>query len=139
MAMLTDEQKEELRESVEDVRKGAEDVAKKVSKRAKPAVDAAKKATKPAADAVKKATKPAADAVEDMAKKVAKKAVMKPEVYVQFSNKEVLTQDLVAQAKALYKDAGNRAAIRSLRVYLKPEDSKAYVVINDEFNAEIHL
>jgi hypothetical protein len=51
----------------------------------------------------------------------------------------VRTDELVQDAKTAYKAAGNRAAVRSLRVYIKPEDSAAYFVINDEFTGKIEL
>lgn len=124
MAILNEEQKEELLEGLkdltEDVRETMEEVTEKVSKRAKPVADVV---TKKAENVVK----------------AAKKAVLKPEVYVQFGGKEVATSELVAQAKAMYKEAGNRAAVRDLRVYVKPEEAAAYVIINDEFSAKIDL
>lgn len=117
MDKFTDEQKEAMKQSAKEVLEDVKEVAKKAAKTAKPVTDAAKTTVAQAA----------------------KRVVMKPEVYVQFGQKETRTDELVQAAKAAYKQAGNRVAVRSLRVYVKPEESAAYYVINDDFSGKIAL
>ncbi len=153
MDKFTDEQKEAMLQGAKEVLEDVKDVAKKAAKTAKPVTDKVKKAAadaaesaKPVTDRVKKAAaeaaetaKPVTDAAKKAAAEAAKKVPMKPEVYVQYGGKETLTADLVKDARAAYKAAGNRAAVRTLRIYVKPEESAAYFVINDEFHGRIEL
>jgi DNA uptake protein ComE-like DNA-binding protein len=135
MDKFTEEQKEAMRQGAKEVLEDVKGVAKKAAETAKPVT---KRVKKVAADAAETA-KPVTDAAKKVAVEAAKKVPMKPEVYVQFGGKEILTADLVQDAKTAYKAAGNRAAVRTLRIYVKPEDSAAYFVINDEFNGKIDL
>ncbi len=117
MDRFTEEQKEAVKQGALEVLEDVKEVAKKAARTARPVTDAAR--TK-----VQAATK---------------RVATKPEVYVQFNQKEVLTADLVKAAKAAYKAAGNRAAVRSLAIYVKPEDNAAYYVINEDFTGKIEL
>ena len=83
----------------------------------------------------KKATKKPA------AKKVAeKKEEMKPEVYIQFNGQEAVLTDVIEKAKKQFVDEGHRAGtIKSLQVYLKPEEYAAYYVINQKHAGRVDL
>lgn len=71
--------------------------------------------------------------------KTAKEAVSQ-NVYIQFAGKEVKTEDLVEQVKAAWAAEGHRASsIKSLEIYVKPEDAAAYYVINGKANGKIDL
>ena len=71
--------------------------------------------------------------------KTAKEAVSQ-NVYIQFAGKELKTEELVEQVKALWTAEGHRASsIKSLEVYVKPEDMAAYYVINGKENGKIEL
>ncbi len=61
-----------------------------------------------------------------------KKATVKEGFYVQFYGKDLEQSDVIKQAKAAYKAAGNKAAIRSIDVYVKPEESAVYYVVNGD-------
>ncbi len=135
MDKFTEEQKEAMRQGAKEVLEDVKDVAKKAVRTAKPVTDKVKKAAVEAAETAK----PVTDAAKKAAAEAAKKVPMKPEVYVQFGGRETLTSDLVKDARAAYKAAGNRAAVRTLRIYVKPEEGAAYFVINDEFQGKIEL
>ena len=61
-------------------------------------------------------------------------------VYVQFAGKEILTADLVAQVTEKWVALGHRASsIKELNLYVKPEDSAAYYVINGKESGSIDL
>lgn len=61
-------------------------------------------------------------------------------VYVQFAGKEILTADLVGQVTEKWVALGHRASsIKELNLYVKPEDSAAYYVINGKESGKIEL
>ena len=54
--------------------------------------------------------------------------------------KEILTADLVAQATEKWVTLGHRASsIKELNLYVKPEDSAAYYVINGKESGKLEL
>ena len=92
-----------------------------------------------------KAEKDAAVTAEKKAKPVRKAAVKAPaqkveEVYLQFAGEQWCTSALTEQAKAAYVAEGHRASgIKRLELYVKPEDGKAYFVINEKFEGSVDL
>ena len=100
------------------------------AKKAETTVKAAAKTT------AKKATKKAA------AKKTAKaeKKELVPEVFVQFDGNEDVVANVIERAKEAFTADGHRASsIKSLKVYLKPEEYAAYYVINDTYAGKVNL
>ena len=74
------------------------------------------------------------------AKTETKKVEKKDEVFVQFAGEEFVVEDVMEKAKAAYIAEGHRAcAIKSVRLYIKPEEKKAYYVINDKAAGSIEL
>ena len=62
-----------------------------------------------------------------------KKAEVVTTVYVQYAGKETAAKDLVAAAKEAYIAAGHKEEdIKTLDVYVKPEESAVYYVVNGE-------
>ena len=85
----------------------------------------------------KRGPKPKAEKAD--AKKAEKKETVQ-NVYVQFMGKEILTADLVAQATEKWVALGHRASsIKELNLYVKPEDSAAYYVINGKESGKLEL
>lgn len=66
-------------------------------------------------------------------------APAKPQVYLQFAEKEIDTKAVVDAARAAFKAEVGRVAVKSCKVYLKPDESAAYYVINDDFTGKIDL
>ncbi|MCC8075335.1 MAG: DUF6465 family protein [Clostridiales bacterium] len=64
---------------------------------------------------------------------------MKPQVYLQYDANQVEIDAVVAAAKAAFKAEKGRVAIKSLDVYLKPQEGAAYYVINEDFTGKIDL
>lgn len=86
-----------------------------------------KKAAKAAAP--KKAAKAAAPAAEKM-----------EEIVIQYGVMEWKGAELMERAKAAYVAEGHRAAgIKSVSLYVKPEERKAYYVINEKTTGSIDL
>lgn len=128
---------EEITKKVSDVaEKAAETVgeaAEAVAETVKPVVKRGRKKMEPAAEAVGEAVKPvvkrARKAISEGGRKAA--AALSPEVYLQWGEQEVSFAELVERAKADYK-AQNKGAIRSCKLYVKPEDGMVYYVINSK-------
>ena len=90
----------------------------------------------PAAKAAKKAP---AKTTRAAAPKAVKAAPVTEDVFVQYGVMEWKTADLTEKAKAAYTAEGNTAAITSVKLYIKPEERKAYYVINDTATGSIDL
>ena len=89
------------------------------------------------AEPKKRGPKPKAEKAE--AKKAEKKEAVQ-NVYVQFAGKEILTSALVKLVTEKWVALGHRASsIKSLDLYVKPEDSAAYYVINGKESGKIEL
>lgn len=126
------EAKEVVAKKAETVVKKAEETVKKAEETAKKAETTVKAAAKTTA---KKATKKAA-------KKTAKaeKKELVPEVFVQFDGNEDVVANVIERAKEAFTADGHRASsIKSLKVYLKPEEYAAYYVINDTYAGKVNL
>ena len=115
-----------------------ETVAKTVEK----AVKAAEKTTKAVAEKAEEGQ----EAVKETAKAPAKrtttrKTAVKETVYLQYLGKEINKDDLVKQVKDIWtKELKNKAGdLKSVTLYLKPEENMAYYVINDDVTGSIAL
>lgn len=123
----------------------------------KKTAEAAKEAVKTEAKAVKEAVKSGAKAVKNEVKAVEKKAAekkapakktaskvsnkpaeKKETVYIQFAGKEIDMDSVIELAKADFK-ANNKGYVRKLDVYVKPEDSAAYYVVNGKVSGKVDL
>lgn len=66
------------------------------------------------------------------AAKKTEKPEQKTEIFIEYNEHQLLESDIVAQVKEEFRKKGHRvASIKTLQVYIKPEDAKAYYVIND--------
>lgn len=126
-------------EEVKAVVKETETAAKTVAKKAE---TAAAKTVETVAKKAEPAMKKAGTAVRKVAKKTttAVKKELVPEVYMQFDGNEAVVADIVGKAKdAFIADGHKSSTIKSLRVYLKPEEYAAYYVVNEKYAGKIDL
>lgn len=102
----------------------AEAASSETDKKASVKKEITKKETvKKAAAAPKKATTP---------KRTAEKAAL-TKVYIQYEGREVSADELVDSARKAYVDEGGKASdIKTIEVYVKPEENAAYYVVNGE-------
>jgi hypothetical protein len=119
----TPEVKAEVKETVKEVSKKVEAAAEKtaqvVETKAKEAAKTTAKKTETAKKAVKKAT-------------AKKKEESKTSVILQFGGQEIDLSNLEERVKAQFVAEGHRAGrINLLNIYAKPEEGKAYYVVND--------
>ena len=92
--------------------------------------------------AAKKETAKKETAKKTTAKKTVKaeKPAVTQNVYVQFAGLEISTADLTAKVTEEWVALGHRASsIKSLDLYVKPEDMAAYSVINGKESGKIAL
>ncbi len=127
----------------------AEAVAKETEKKAEKVVEKAAKAEKAPAEkkvaaAAKKVVKKAEKAVDTAAKKVAKTVKKaetkdaKAEVVLQFAGAEFKMAAVLEAAKKDYA-ANNTAALKTITLYVKPEDGAAYYVANGDITGKVNL
>ena len=108
----------------------------------KPATERKKPGRKPAAEKKKPGRKPAAAKKETAAKTTTtRKAAVKETVHVQFSGKTYTTEDLVKIAKDVWKYDLKRKVgdFKAVELYVKPEESVVYYVINGEEKGQFNI
>ena len=113
-----------------------ETAKKETAVKAEAAVETAAAETAPAAKAAE--AKPA----KAPAKRAAKKsAEVKGNVTVQFSGKSYSTEELVKIAKDVWKyDLGkDEADFKSVELYVKPEESSVYYVVNGDVTGSFNI
>ena len=62
---------------------------------------------------------------------------LKPEFIIQYQGTDTDLSVLVETAKADFRQTKKRTLITELKLYVKPEDSMAYYVINGQFEGNI--
>ena len=67
-----------------------------------------------------------------VAEKPVEKSADKEQIFLQYASKEVNMADVVESCKAAYRANNPRKQIRSIKIYVKPDENKAYYVINDK-------
>lgn len=106
----------------------------------KVAAEAAPVAEEVVTEKKKPGRKPGSKNKSTAVKAETKKIEKKDEVFVQFAGEEYVVEEVMEKAKAAYIAEGHRAsAIKSVRLYIKPEERKAYYVINDKAAGSIDL
>ena len=124
-----------------EVEKAVEKTAEKVEKAVEKTTEKAAEVKADVKDTVKKTTAKAAKAAKTAKEaKTAKKEPVKPEIIVQYQDREVDTAAVEERVKAQFVAEGHKAGfIRKLNIYIKPEEYSAYYVINDKFSGRVDL
>jgi len=78
-----------------------------------------------------------ASAAEARAAEKAKADNLKPEFIMQYQGSEIDMGALAESAKADFHTTKKRTRITDLKIYVKPEESTAYYVINEKYNGKI--
>ena len=144
--------KKETKTVKETAKTAAEKVVKTADKTVKAAGKTMKAAEKAAVEAVKtaketapkleeKAAKAAATVKETAKKAPARRTAVKESFYLQYGGKEIDKDELVKRAKEEWmRNSGKKASeLRTLTLYLKPEENSAYYVINGDETGRIDL
>lgn len=145
--MKTPEGKTEVKNAVKDATKKVEskvgDVAEAAAKKAEVVEEKAK-------EVAKATTKAVVEKAEPVVKKAATKAnatkakkekqPAKTEIIVQYQQNAANLGELEDKVKKQFVAEGHRAGcIKTLNIYVKPEEYKAYYVINDKFFGSVDL
>ena len=138
--------KAEKTNQVKEAEPKTNEKASDVLQAAKNAAQDVKTAVKESASEVKAAVTEKTSAREKKPSRAAKKAAkaakeeLKPEVFIQYQGNEAIVADVIEKAKNEFVADGHRASsIKSLQVYLKPEEFAAYYVINQKFAGRVDL
>lgn len=95
------------------------------------AAKAAEKKTAEKAVEKKPAAKKTAAKTTTTRKTAAAKKEMKVNAYVEFAGRQVEEKTIVADVKKAWTKSGNKVGdIKTMELYIKPEESTAYYVIN---------
>lgn len=110
--------------------------AKAEVKETKGASVVAESAPKAAASTTKAATKTTAKATAKSTKATTKAATIKSSLTLEIGDAQITEKDLVAKIKKAWTSQfkGKVKDIKSIDIYVKPEDNKAYYVINKDAN-----
>lgn len=102
---------------------------------------AAKKVAAKAEDTAEKAVKTVKKAAKKTAAKTTKKADLKTEFFLQFSGKEYTEKEILKKVKDVWtKNLKNKVGdMKDVKIYLKPEESAAYYVVNGDTTGKIDL
>lgn len=85
-------------------------------------------------------TTPAVEAVEKETVKSVKKPAKKQEVYIQFGEHTVLEKDVLDRVKKAWTGSGKKVSeMIDVKIYIKPEEAKAYYVINDDCTGSVEF
>lgn len=137
-------------DAVKEVKEAAPVKAQKET----PAKETEKTADKPAAIATKKddtkrletkaavlVEEPKKEEKKAPAKRVVKKAEMKTEMVLQYAGKELTEKEILKKVKEDWtKVLKNKVGdLKSVKIYLKPEENKAYYVANGSVEGAVEL
>lgn len=100
-----------------------------------------KKATADKKETAKKSAAKKTEAKKAPGRKATKKAELKSEIHVQFANKSYVQEDLIKIAKDVWKyDLKQKVGdLASVELYVKPEEGKAYYVMNKDFTGSFDI
>ncbi len=104
--------------NVEEVKAVAEETVKAVTDKAEEVVKEVKKTTR---------------------RKTTKKVEPEVNVFIEYMGRQAAAKEVVARAMDAYKAAHEGAEIKTFEVYVKPEESAAYYVVNGEGSTEFKV
>ncbi len=65
---------------------------------------------------------------------------MKTAFYVEYAGKQVEEKEIIAKVKEIWTEQGNKIKdLKTLNLYVKPEENAAYYVINEDVDGKIEL
>ena len=140
----TEEKREEIKENVEAIAEEIKEAAEAKTEEVKKVAEAKAKEAKKVVEEVKKEAETKVKEVKKTAAKVRKtvaaKREIKTDIVLQYGEKEVNTKDMIAAVKKEWTKSKNKVAdIKSIELYVKPEDYAVYYVINGDTTGKIWL
>lgn len=129
----------ETKETEEDPKAPAK---KPVGRPRKTTTTTVKRTRKAATKTVEKAEKTVAAVEKPVTEKRTRRAkAVSAEVYVQYLGREILTKDVLNNIKKIWTDdiGKKEKDLKDIKIYIKPEESKAYYVINGDVSGSVWL
>ena len=119
-----DKEQAKAKVSAEKVKETVEKAKETVGK----AKETVEKTTEAASDKIKETAASIKETVSETVANVANKkpVTVKESCFIEFSGKQISVSEITAKAKKMFN-----GEIKTISVYVKPEDSKVYYVIND--------
>ncbi len=127
-----------MAKKVTDIAELKADAAQTAKVVAKKTAKTAEKVAAKAEKTVDKAVEKTEEVVKKTAEKASKKLAPKVKCAVQYAGAEYVVEDVLEAAKADYK-AANKADIKDIALYIKPEDGAAYYVVNGKVSGKVSL
>ena len=131
MIMATKRQVKKQESKLNAMKAKAAPVVEKVAEKAAPVVE---KVVEKTAPAVEKAAEKVVEETKEAAKKVRKtapKKEMKTTLIVEHQGKQVEDKDMIAAVKKAWTKSGRKIGdIKTMTLYVKPEEAAVYYVIN---------
>ena len=126
---------------VEETKTAAKEATAKVVAKVEETKNAAKETEVKAATKVEEPKKTAAETAKKRKPRTkTAKEELKPEVYIQYQGREGVVEDAIKKVTEQFVAEGHRAStIKSLQLYLKPEENAAYYVINQKIAGRVDL
>ena len=81
-------------------------------------------------EAEKEEKKPAAKKAPAKKEEAPAEKAVTAKLFIEFGGNKFAADEIVEKCKAAYKADNSRKQVRSIEVYVKPEDNKAYYVVN---------
>ena len=126
---------EKIEPTIKKAKEKAKPAVKKAKEKVEPAVKKAKEKVEPA---VKKARQKADPVIKEAAKQTSR-LLAKTETYIQFGDIELNKNYISDMVRSDYEEREDSKTIKKLRIYIKPEERKAYYVVNDNSTGSIDL
>ena len=120
-----------------EIEADAKKAAAKAKREARKAAKAAEKVAGDAIETVAKATKEVVEEGAQAAEKLSRSRTPAPEIILQYSGNEIDTSALTGAAVAQFRAEKKRTKITDIKLYVKPEESAAYFVINGDFTGKV--
>lgn len=133
-ADVNNQEVKEVKKAVEQTVKDVKETAKETAKEIKKTVE------EKAPETAKKVEKEVKKTASKVKKTVAAKKEIKTDIVLQYGEKEVNTKEMIAAVKKEWTKSKHKVAdIKSIELYVKPEDYAVYYVINGDTTGKIWL
>lgn len=134
---VTSEVKTKIETIIPEVKKAAEEVIPEVKKVVEEKVaPEVKEAVEQVVPEVKEAVEKVAPEVKktvEKVKKAATKKEIKTSLYVEYYGRQVQEKDMIASVKKAWTKSGKKVGdIKTMALYVKPEENSVYYVINGD-------
>ena len=133
------EVKEAVKETAEKVEEAAKETVEKATETVAEVKETAKETAEKATEATKETAETAKEKADAVKTETKRKVTRKPtkKIVLQYLGKEFDEAELTERAIAQFNSIEGGVAVKTITMYLKPEDDAAYYVINDQYTGRV--